>query len=90
MNAAPRLRERPLAHEIADAMRDETRQMRLDAVDGMAGQIQAERLAFARQALSVAPVRLGRGIAPRGARRARSSAARPKRSTCPASWARAF
>src|ERR1700722_15451575 len=57
--AYPRNHGRPLGDEVADAVRDEVRQMRLDALDGMAGEIQAEGLAFSRQALGVAPVRLG-------------------------------
>src|SRR5581483_9508920 len=41
--------ERPLAQKIPDARGDEARQVGLEAVDRMSRQIQAERLALARE-----------------------------------------
>src|SRR5665213_1372402 len=59
--AAPGLREWPFAHEIANAVRDKARQFLRHPLNGVTGQVQAERVALACQAQRLAPFGLERG-----------------------------
>src|SRR4029077_20732918 len=60
---APRLepRGRAVADQVADSVRDEARQARLETPQRVAGEVEAERFALAGQAHRVAPFRQGRG-----------------------------
>src|SRR5205823_13584765 len=61
--------DRPVTHQVADAVGHETRQTRLAALERMAGEIQAECLALPRQAHRLAPLGQHRAAEqPRGAR----------------------
>src|ERR1700747_357168 len=62
---APRLEagERAVAHEVADAVRDEARQRRLEARERMTREVQAERLALAGETHRFAPLRQRRRVA---------------------------
>src|SRR5438270_447352 len=66
---------RPVADQIADAMRDEAGQARLEAPERMTGEIESERLALAREAHRLAPLRQDHG-APGGGRGGRALLAR--------------
>ncbi len=48
--------DRPIAHQVPDAVRYEARQARLKARQRMPGEIQAERLALTRQPHRLAPL----------------------------------
>src|SRR5579862_4231122 len=50
-------RHRPVADQVADAMRDEARQARLEAHQRVPGEVEAERLALAGQPHRLAPLR---------------------------------
>src|SRR6202007_2655969 len=49
--------ERPLAYQVTDAVRHDSRQAGLKPPEWMAGEIQAERLALAREPHRLAPFR---------------------------------